>query len=218
MLCYLILRSDGLTINGSQSTNGEPLVSRWIPAVPTKRHRNPVLLNRPLLRSAVPTYFAANGAIGSGALGGFIFYAAVIDKPSAPPPGPKPYQSTPPVPPPKPAWVRPDSAPNGQPWPTTAAYVRGYQQLHSGGLSTVTVDNSQNDSDVFVKLVSLDGPNAYPVRVFLFQRMAPSRYGRLILADMTFVIVISVVARCRGRRLSTSRTPTQRGINTAISQ
>ncbi len=98
-------------------------------------------------------------------LGGFIFYLAVFDEPSPPPLGPKPYQSTPPAPP-KPAWVRPDSAPNGQPWPTAAGYVRGYQRLHSDGLSTVTVDNSRNDSDVFVKLVSLDGPQAYPVRQF----------------------------------------------------
>jgi hypothetical protein len=30
----------------------------------------------------------------------------------------------------------------------------------------VTIDNSRNDSDVFVKLVSLDGPQAYPVRQF----------------------------------------------------
>lgn len=33
-------------------------------------------------------------------------------------------------------------------------------------LSTVTVDNRQNDSDVFVKLVSLDGTQAYPIRQF----------------------------------------------------
>lgn len=98
-------------------------------------------------------------------VGGFILYAAVLDKPSPPPPGPKPYQSTPPVPP-EPAWVRPDSAPNGQPWPSTAGYVRGYRRLHTDGLSTVTVDNSRNDFDVFVKLVSLDGLQAYPVRQF----------------------------------------------------
>lgn len=34
------------------------------------------------------------------------------------------------------------------------------------GLSTVTVDNSRNDSDVLVKLVSLDSAQAYPVRQF----------------------------------------------------
>lgn len=99
-------------------------------------------------------------------LGGFVFYLAFLDKPSPPPPGPKPYQSTLRAPPPEPAWVRPDSAPNGRPWPTAAAYVRGYQRLHADGLSTVTVDNSRNDSDVFVKLVSLEGPQAYPVRQF----------------------------------------------------
>ena len=44
--------------------------------------------------------------------------------------------------------------------------MRGYPRLKVGGLSEVTVDNSQNDSDVFVKLVSLDGPKAYPARSF----------------------------------------------------
>jgi hypothetical protein len=98
--------------------------------------------------------------------GWVIGYSAFFDKPSPPPPGPKPYQVTPPTPPSKPTWVRPETAPNGQPWPTMAAYVTGYQQLHTGGLSSVTVDNSRNDSDVFVKLVSLDGAQAYPARQF----------------------------------------------------
>jgi DnaJ domain len=98
-------------------------------------------------------------------LAGFIFWASIADK-SPPPPGPKPYQATPPAPPSAPAWVRPDTAPNGSPWPATASYVKGYQRLHTDGLSSVTVDNSRNDSDVFVKLVSLDGPRAFPVRNF----------------------------------------------------
>jgi len=93
----------------------------------------------------------------------FIWILAT-DKPSTPPPGPKPYQANPaPV---RPEYVRPSSAPNGQPWPFSAGYVGGYERLHAGGLSTVTVDNSRNDSDVFVKLVSLDGAQAYPVRQF----------------------------------------------------
>jgi len=61
---------------------------------------------------------------------------------------------------------KPAVAPNGQPWPVVADYVAGYQQLNTLGLSTVTVDNSRNDSDVFVKLVSLDGEHAHPVRQF----------------------------------------------------
>lgn len=88
---------------------------------------------------------------------------------SSPSLNPKPYQTPSPsthaefV---RPKYVRPSRAPNGQPWPTFAGYVKGYQQLHTNGLSTVTVDNSRNNSDVFVKLVSLDSAEAYPVRQF----------------------------------------------------
>lgn len=63
-------------------------------------------------------------------------------------------------------YTRPSTAPNGKPWPKTEDYVPGYKKLHTKGLSRVTIDNSQCNSDVFVKLVSLDGTNAYPVRVF----------------------------------------------------
>jgi len=88
----------------------------------------------------------------------------VTNKPSTPPPGPKPYQANPvPV---IPAYERLNTAPNGNSWPDSSGYVNGYQRLHSDGLSTVTIDNSQNDSDVFVKLVSLDSALAYPVRQF----------------------------------------------------
>lgn len=66
----------------------------------------------------------------------------------------------------RPEYIRPNLAPNGQSWPAKADYIVGYHKLHADGLSTVTVDNSQNDSDVFVKLVSLDSPQAYPVRQF----------------------------------------------------
>jgi curved DNA-binding protein CbpA len=64
------------------------------------------------------------------------------------------------------AYTRPSVAPNGQRWPVAADYVEGYQRLNTSGLSSVTVDNSRNDSDVFVKLVSLDGDTTYPVRQF----------------------------------------------------
>lgn len=65
-----------------------------------------------------------------------------------------------------PAYTRPAAAPNGVPWPATAAYVSGYPRANANGLSKVTVDNSRNDSDVFAKLVSVDGANAYPARTF----------------------------------------------------
>lgn len=105
-------------------------------------------------------------AAGFAAVIGVIWLVAShvdnFESKSQPPPGPKPYQATPaPV---KPAYERPTTAPNGKPWPSSAGYVSGYQKLHADGLSTVTVDNSRNDSDVFVKLVSLDSAQAYPVR------------------------------------------------------
>ncbi|WPX17206.1 hypothetical protein RHM58_25295 [Pseudomonas sp. 10S4] len=45
--------------------------------------------------------------------------------------------------------------------------MKGYPQTNSNGLSTVTIDNGQNNSDVFVKLVSLTGNYAKPAR-FVF--------------------------------------------------
>ncbi|HPG62364.1 MAG TPA: J domain-containing protein [Casimicrobium sp.] len=71
---------------------------------------------------------------------------------------------------PKPAYVRPDRAPNGEPWPASNSYVGGYGDFARGGLSSLTVDNTQNDSDVFVKLVALDQGAPVPVRHFFIYR------------------------------------------------
>lgn len=78
------------------------------------------------------------------------------------------------------AYVRPSTAENGQPWPASASYVKGYPRLHADGLSTVTVDNGRNDSDVFVKLVSLNSAQAYPVRQFYIPA-----FGSFILNKVT---------------------------------
>lgn len=99
-----------------------------------------------------------------------IFYLIGIWGSSLPSSDSKPYQTnSPPKPyqaPVQPTYVRPTTAPNGNPWPTSADYIKGYPRLNAKGLSTVTVDNSLNDSDVFVKLISLDSAQAYPVRQF----------------------------------------------------
>ncbi len=55
-------------------------------------------------------------------------------------------------------------APNGVPWPSGAGYVSGYGVLRGGGLSSVTVDNSRNGDNVFVKLVAVDAGGTTPVR------------------------------------------------------
>lgn len=121
--------------------------------------------------SAQSSASVVNGLVahvfGNWLLYGFaslLIWLWVTDKPTTPSPGPKPYQASPA--PAVPVEVRPVAAPNGQPWPVVAGYIKGYQQLHSDGLSTVTVDNSRNDSEVFVKLVSLNSSQAYPVRQF----------------------------------------------------
>lgn len=99
-----------------------------------------------------------------------VIWSNFTEKTYSPPSGPKPYTADPPAEiesaPALPAYERPLYAPNGEAWPTVAGYVQGYKKLHIYGLSSVTVDNTQNDSDVFVKLVSLEGAEAYPIRQF----------------------------------------------------
>ena len=74
---------------------------------------------------------------------------------------------------------RPNAAPNGQPWPISAGYVRGYKLLHANGFSSVTVDNSRNNSDVFVKLVSIGGAQAFPVRQFFIPGYGSFKLNKL---------------------------------------
>ena len=81
-------------------------------------------------------------------------------------------------------YARADAAPNGRPWPTHSAYVEGYSQMNKGGLSEVMVDNTQNDTDMFAKLFSLDGPSALPVRTFFVA--ARSRFTLTGLAIGTY--------------------------------
>lgn len=44
------------------------------------------------------------------------------------------------------------AAPNGEPWPQKAGYIRGYPKLLRNGASSVEIDNSHNDFNVFAKL------------------------------------------------------------------
>lgn len=65
-----------------------------------------------------------------------------------------------------PRYARPETAPNGAPWPTEAGYIEGEDSSRSGGLSTVRIDNKLNTRDVFVKLVAIEPSKTYPVRQF----------------------------------------------------
>ncbi len=101
----------------------------------------------------------------------------ISDKPNTPPAGPKPYLANPETV--KLAYIRPSFAPNGQAWPSTSGYLKGTKQLNNNGLSKVTVDNSKNDSDVFVKLVSITDTNAHPVREFFIPAFGSFSLNRI---------------------------------------
>ena len=63
-----------------------------------------------------------------------------------------------------PKFERPATAPNGRKWPITASHIAGYPLLNGKGYSAVTIDNTKNDADVFVKLVHITTERAFPVR------------------------------------------------------
>lgn len=79
----------------------------------------------------------------------------------------------------RPAYVRPAAAPNGKAWPTTSAYISGYPIGRAHGLSKLTIDNSANSTDVFIKLVALDSDKTSPVR----QAFIPA-YGSFTMNDI----------------------------------
>jgi len=138
---------------------------------PPRRLKNPWrLLRRPFFVQAVPLLIIAT--VGTNLVWGAVRPAAV--------PTPAPVASTQPPPPPPTApapdptdarrsgvrYRRPLLADNGEPWPTVPAYLPGYPKRFTEGRSTLTVDNSQNDSDVFAKLFTDDGTSRVLARAF----------------------------------------------------
>ncbi len=58
----------------------------------------------------------------------------------------------------------------GYPFPSTTGYINGYQIKAKTGLSTLTVDNSQGDFDVFIKLFTLSSERPQTIRAFLVKQ------------------------------------------------
>lgn len=56
------------------------------------------------------------------------------------------------------------TAPNGSKWPDHAGYVQGYDRLNTQGRSRVTIDNSRNSGNAFVKLVDVSQGRPRAVR------------------------------------------------------
>jgi len=68
----------------------------------------------------------------------------------------------------RPRYVRPSLAPNGLPWPLTSGYLT-LQAVDTDDLSSLTVDNRQNTSDMLVKLFDRKSERAFAVRVFFLR-------------------------------------------------
>ena len=137
---------------------------------PPRRLRNPWrLLRRPFFVQAIPLFVIV--AIGANAVVSITrpAPAAVVRpvptvepvKPSPPPPSVEAMNA-----PRRTRYIRPPVADNGVPWPTISGYVPGYPRKLTSGQSTLTVDNSQNDSDVFAKLFSLGEKSRVLARAF----------------------------------------------------
>ena len=167
---------------GAQTSSQNPEPQAQQPAAKPERSLTGRMLMAPLMLIGRVIVAEPRLAVLALVFGGFWIWMAVTPDPP-PPPGPKPYRSQVPATPsmiisqpPDPAipsmlkkgedYSRPSTAPNGRPWPSASGYVKGYPIDNDSGHSEVTVDNAQNDSDVFVKLVSLDEETAFPVRQF----------------------------------------------------
>ncbi|MDE2063489.1 MAG: J domain-containing protein [Bradyrhizobium sp.] len=166
------------------------------------------LLSRP--------FYVQAGSIAVIALGIWLGYENTPA--SQPPRGPNTYvgnlSATPPTSDLKRrTYVRPATAPNGNPWPMVAGYLPGFPRLNADGNSTIAVDNGQNDSDVFVKLVSLSSANAYPVRQFFIPagrsfRLESLRQGTYDIRYQD----LSSGSLSRSAELSVTETRTYQGI------
>lgn len=66
-------------------------------------------------------------------------------------------------------YIRPLTAGNGQPFPEASGYIEGYEQLPGEGLSAITINNTENTSDLYAKLYSLGSDTSTPVRVFFVE-------------------------------------------------
>lgn len=79
-----------------------------------------------------------------------------LSSPSIPSTGPTPDPIPQNTPPPKPPYQRPTTDENGMPFPETSGYMKGYEQAFTDGRTQMTIDNTENDHDIYIKLYNLD--------------------------------------------------------------
>ncbi len=128
---------------------------------------------------------------------------------------------------------RPATAPNGAEWPMIANYVRGYPQEATKGESRITLDNTENGDDVFVKLIALRGGRAWQVRTcflpastaFSLMKLEPGdyelRYQNLSTGEMraTNIFPLKETREPLGIKYTTLRLPLfKRGMEDVLSR
>ena len=69
----------------------------------------------------------------------------------------------------KPNYVRPIMAPNQTPFPESTSYLSGYEIRNNQGSSSLHVDNTKNDNDVYLKLLSVENKKLAVVRHVLIK-------------------------------------------------
>jgi hypothetical protein len=144
-----------------QNLTGE-LLSALDTKTPIKRLKNVwSVLNR--------SFYLQSGILGAVAALAIGFFSHVPTETASIASSSQTASSTSPSLSPKPQYIRPTTADNGVPFLAISSYINGYSARLTDGYSTVTVDNSQNDSDVFVKLFTLDTNPPKPARVFFIR-------------------------------------------------
>ena len=141
----------------------------WARKQPARLASSPSPVPTPTAKRGAPRVMTYGLAVAVLAFLGWIFLAEDFDSPASD--STESARTQPAVGPSKTEpvllgrnYTRTNTAPNGEPWPRSADYVKGYPVLETSGLSSVTVNNADNDSDVFVKLISLDGAEPFAVR------------------------------------------------------
>ena len=134
---------------------------------PQKNYMEPIVAAGTALMSKVRDFFsiaynlliaAAVVIVGASFIAGAIVLVSEqvkSIKSSAPSPQPSAITAQPTIQ----KYKRPAVTPSGYPWPTTAGYVTGYPVANRSGRSSLTIDNRQGGSDVFVKVHALAGEN-----------------------------------------------------------
>ena len=62
------------------------------------------------------------------------------------------------------SYTRPNTAPNGNPFPEDSNYVEGYPVISGMGNGKLVIENVRNSSDVFAQLYEKNSPQ--PIRTF----------------------------------------------------